>query len=175
MIRNFDEWTERLVERGPMSNLSGGVVGIEATEYLNRIHKLPVPNVDRPIKEALLTALGGTPFGLKFVIKTTLQVWKDNGITPFFVFSGLDVGKRDAPFAASEVAASINAKAWQLYDNHQAEAAVEAFSNSGSVTPQDLFRYLQQILKEDGVDFMVAPYGSWPQVRLHIVRIGKFS
>ena len=169
MIRNFDEWSASLVEMTAMNELSGGVVGIEATDYLSRLPKLPVPDVNRPIKEALLTALGGVPFGLKFVIKTTISVWKRNGITPFFVFSGLDVGKRDTSFVTSEDAARTNAEAWALYDNHQAEAAVEMFSNSGSVTPEDLFRYLQTILKEEGVGFHVAPYGSWPQVSFHIM------
>jgi hypothetical protein len=164
MLRDFDEWSAHLAEIASMSQLEGATVGIEAAEYLNRIAKLSVPEIDRAIVEQLLPALGGLPFGLKYVIQKTLIAWREHNITPIFVFSGLDVGKRDSTFATAEAGAQTNALAWAHYDNNQGELAVKTFAESGLVTAQDLFRYLQEILKEEGVAFQVAPYGAWAQL-----------
>jgi len=163
MIRQFDEWTASLAEYGPLENLRGSVVGIEAADYINRLQKFPVPNIDRPIKESLVPALGPIPFGLRSVVRNTIAVWKTHGIIPIFVFSGLDVGKRDTSFQGSEAAARINNEAWSLYYSNDASTSVNTFGKSEAVAPEDLFRYLQKTLREEAVDFLVAPYGAWAQ------------
>lgn len=165
MIKQFEEWSTHLAEAAPFEQLTGSVAGIEAADYLRSLPKATIPTIDRPIKEVLVPALGPTPFGLKSAIKASINVWRQKGIEPLFVFSGLEVGKREAAFAASEEAARINANAWNLYYNNDADASVTAFGKSDAVTPESLFRYLQVVLREENVDFLVAPYGAWAQVR----------
>jgi hypothetical protein len=169
MIQNFDDLYASFAEVQRFDALADGSnqfnVGIEAAEFLSKLHKFPVPGINRPVKEALLPAMGGTPLGLKAVIKTAIGIWRAAKITPIFVFSGLDVGRKDATFAQAEASVRANASAWSLYDSGRADEAVEAFSNSGSVTSEDLFRYLQTILREEDVRYQVAPYTAWAQVR----------
>lgn len=164
MIRQFEEWTAALAEVAPMHQLRGSTIGIEAADYINRLHQFPVPNIDRPIKESLVPALGPIPFGLRSVVRNTIAVWRSYDIKPVFIFSGLDVGKRDTSFTASEEAARINSQAWSLYYSNDASTSVNTFGKSEAVIPEDLFRYLQKVLREEGIDWLVAPYGAWPQV-----------
>ena len=167
MISNFEEWTASLAECGPLSQLSGATVGIEAAEYLNSIPNLRVAGVDRKIKEELTVALGGYPLGYKAVIQTTISIWRKHNITPFFVFSGLEVGRdsaRDGTFHRTEQGAATNAEAWRHYDNVQVAQCLSTFGESTSISAEDMFRYLQQILSEEDVGFMVAPYSAWAQV-----------
>jgi len=165
MINGFGEWASpNLVEHANISQLKGAAVGIEAADYLERLEKFNIPDLSRPVKEALLPALGGVPFGLKYIIRTTLQALRRNGITPIFVFSGLDVGKKDVHSAPTMEAAPIIHNAWQLYDNLDADGAVENFRQARSVTPEDLFRFLQLILREEQVEYHIAPYSANAQV-----------
>lgn len=124
MIRDFDTWAAPLVETSSFSDLRNCVVAIEASHYLQRYLVGP------PIKEPLVVALGGFPYSLKATISNELETFRDHGITPFFVFSGLNAGKKDRVFQASEEATRINAEAWELYNQHQAQRAVEAFGSS---------------------------------------------
>jgi hypothetical protein len=160
----FSDWSANLAETASMDQLKGAVVGIEAAEYLNRLSKFAIPDIDRLIDEALLPALGGLPFGLRAVIQKTLTIWKERNITPVFVFSGLDVGKRDPTFITEERGAQINAQAWGFYDAAASVQAVDTFAKSGSVTAEHLYRFLQQILDHAGISYQVAPYGAWAQV-----------
>jgi hypothetical protein len=175
MLQQFELWSDELAQTGSMEQLQGATVGIEAAEYLNRLSKLSVPDIDRAIEEALLPALGGLPFGLKYVIQQTLDAWKKHEITPVFIFSGLDVGKRDPKFITAEEGARTNAQAWAYYDGNQGEAAVKTFAESSLVTAEDLYRFLQEILSEAGVAFQVAPYGAWAQVSFDGVTISGKS
>jgi hypothetical protein len=164
MIHQFEEWSANLAEQSSMENLKDVVVGIEATEYLNRLPKMNYPELTRPVQEALLPALGGVPFGLKHIIKHHISVWRKYGITPLFVFNGLDIGKGDPTFNASEENARVSTLAWNQYSTGNAAATVQTFGDSNLVTAKDLYRFLQTILQEQEVAFLVAPYCAWAQV-----------
>jgi len=125
MINDFEGWSANCVERNPFSALEDAFVAIEASFYLERLL------TSRPSKEPLLAALGGAPFALRTHIEEELEILKEAKITPFFVFRGLDVGKTYDPFAASNEAVRANVKAWELYDAHQPDPAVETFGISG--------------------------------------------
>lgn len=180
MINGFEEWATSLSEWYEIEQLSGAVIAIEAADYLNSLIRNP------NTIEALLPALGGLPFSLRGYVLKDVGILRSHGINPVFVFSGLDVGKddnkRDAAFRASDEAARIHASAWLQYDQHKPEEAVKTFKESGTqeeaarivraladlflavVKPEDLFRYLQKILREAGVPFQVAPYSALAQV-----------
>lgn len=125
MINDFEAWSAPRAERNPFSALDGAVLAIEATFYLERLL------TSRPSKEPLLAALGGAPFALRTHIENELEILKSANISPVFVFKGLEVGKAYDPFAASNDAVGANVKAWELYDAHQPEPAVDTFGNSG--------------------------------------------
>jgi hypothetical protein len=164
MIRDFEEWTAPLAEVARMSTLNGSVIGIEASDYLERVDRFH--NMHRmQIREPLTPALGGTPFGLKAVFRSTIAAWRAHGITPLFVFSGLNVGKSDSTIATALRSTEILTDAWLHYDKSDPANAVDMFKKSTAVTPEDLFRLLQTALREEGVEFIVAPYGAYAQVR----------
>jgi hypothetical protein len=166
MIRDFEEWTTQIVEMAKMASLSGAVIGIEASDYLDRLDRFHVPVVPPlVVKEPLTPALGGTPFGLKPIFRATIAAWRAAGITPLFVFSGLDVGKNDSVLAEALRNTQLHSDAWALYDKNEGNRAVDTFRKSAAVAPEELFRLLQTILREEGVEFIVAPYGAPAQVR----------
>ncbi|KAH8725802.1 PIN domain-like protein [Phaeosphaeriaceae sp. PMI808] len=160
MIRDFEQWNANIGELSELQELSGCRVGIEAADYLaTRIFSHP------RAREPLVPALGGLPLGLQQHIEDDLEAFRREGIEPRFVFSGLDITRQDDPFRHKQDQATVNANAWKLYDNHEAEASVVRFGESTYVTPEDLFPALQSILTKRDVRFTVAPYSAWAQVR----------
>jgi hypothetical protein len=164
MITQFAEWSANLAEGSPLSAIAGSTIGIEAAEYLNRIQEFTLPkDLNAGVQpEPLLPALGGVPFGLARVVRIHLEIWKKHNIKPLFVFSGLNLVKDD--FGPSEQAARRLDEAWRCYDANNAAAAVETFKGSNAVKATDLFRFLQTILRENDVSWMVAPYTASAQV-----------
>ncbi len=118
---------------------------------------------------------------MKRVIEDELESLEAARITPIFFFSGIDVGNKDLLLKDLSDAALSSAQAWEMYDQHQAQQAVETFGNSGqllflvrqcppsntslgSVKPESLFTFFQRILQERKVSFKVAPYSAAAQV-----------
>ncbi|KAJ4355560.1 uncharacterized protein N0V89_003578 [Didymosphaeria variabile] len=159
MIRDFQTWNNTIGEASQLDDLRGLRVGIEAAHYLD--HRL----LNRPrISEPLVPALGGLPLGFWQHIEEDLNKFAQFQIEPFFVFSGLDIAKQDDPFRSRQEGAAVNAAAWHLYDNHEAEKSVQRFGESPYVTPEDLFGALQSLLTEKKIAFLVAPYSAWAQL-----------
>jgi hypothetical protein len=128
MIRDFVQWTASFGETGDLEELHSCRVGIEAAEYLSqRILKHP------RAREPLIPALGGLPLALEQHIQDDLNTFRSLGIEPWFVFSGLDITKQDSPFAQKASQATVNRDAWNLYDNHEAEASVAKFGESSTM------------------------------------------
>lgn len=125
MIHDFENWSSPRAETNPFSDLNGAVLAIEASFYLERLLTFS------PLKEPLLSALGGLPFSLKAHIENEIETLRTAQIKPIFIFNGMDVGKKDNPFQASNDAATRTLDAWDLYRQEQAPQAVEAFGNSG--------------------------------------------
>ncbi|KIW03801.1 uncharacterized protein PV09_05102 [Verruconis gallopava] len=171
MITQFAEWSANIAETAALSTLSGSSIGIEAAEYLNRIQdfKLPPSQTAGVQPEPLLPALGGVPFGLARVVRIHLEIWRRHGIKPVFVFSGLNLIKDD--FEPSEQAARKLEEAWRFYDANNALAAVETFKTSGAVKAHDLYRFLQTILREENIAWMVAPYMASAQL-YYLAKVG---
>lgn len=136
---------------------------------------------DPPTHEPLLAALGGDPIALKSHIEKDLDQWKENKITPVFVFDGQSVvGKEEMALRHARAALAKTQKAWDMYSKNQPEDAVRAFGASskfisaaeddilikllGSVRAQDLYRLLQEVLSERKLDFMIAPFSACAQL-----------
>jgi hypothetical protein len=125
MIRDFDGWFNIIGQGAELGEFKGTRIGIEAAEYI-RTHILEYPHA----KEPLVPALGGLPLGYKESMEDSLRRFASYGIEPFFVFSGLDLVKREDPFRQRQDAAFVNQLAWQMYDNNQPEESVKRFGES---------------------------------------------
>ncbi|KAL3451901.1 PIN domain-like protein [Aspergillus insuetus] len=157
-IRPLDDWASARTLSLPLSALKGAVVGIDASHYISQ--HLSHPST----REPLLIALGGFPFALRSNIEKELQVFKDLGVAVIFVFSGLDFGKKNQRPAIQHETVRAFENAWELYDQQQADQVVEAFSSVGTPRPESLYRFLQRILVQNGIDYMVAPYSAAAEV-----------
>ncbi|KAF7530657.1 hypothetical protein PCG10_000166 [Penicillium crustosum] len=155
-IRPLDEWVIGRTQSLPLSALKGAVVGIDASHYINQ-HL-----VNQSTREALLGALGGFPFALRTNIEKELQTFKNLGVATIFVFNGLDFGKKE--HRTQPAASRSFEQAWELYDQQQADQVVDAFSSAGTPPPETLFKFLQRILAQNGVEFIVAPYSAAAQL-----------
>jgi len=154
-----------LHQSSQLEQLRNQHVGIEAAEYLRVLPRLKIEGIQRKIFEELPAALGGYPFGYAAVIDRTVEIWREYNITPIFIFSGLDVGKRDnTSWRTYEDAIRTHILAWNEYDNGHGQAAVNKFGLSTYNKPEDMFRYLQYHLKKLEVKYQVAPFGAWAQV-----------
>lgn len=170
----FEQWVNSLAERGGIDTLRNATVGFDAADFIDRLESYSVP-IPQPIKEALVPALGGLPFGLKKPLRIALKAFADAGITPFFVFDGLDLDSfetRENLFAQTSLAATQREEAWEFYYNPvkiDGSALVNAFKSSKSISPRYLFRYFQTILRDHQISFMVAPYSAGAQVTSPLV------
>ncbi|KAB8360695.1 hypothetical protein FH972_024432 [Carpinus fangiana] len=157
MIHEFPVWSAPRAEVCAFTELKDTTLAIEANFYLERLIN------SKPWREPLLSALGGLPFAMENHIRKELGILRDAGIASLFVFHGLDAGEKYKPFDAQTKAALANGQAWTLYGQTQPDEAVQAFGNSGYAQPEHLYRMLQAILRDEKVDFQVAPYTAWGQ------------
>lgn len=110
----------------PFADAQNAHIGVEAVYYLQCMIDNP------PAHEPLLAALGGDPIALKHNIEIELDLWKNNGMTPVFVFEGQStVGKEEVALRGARSALVKTQKAWELYAENQPEDAVKKFGKSG--------------------------------------------
>jgi hypothetical protein len=109
-----------------LAELENAVIGVEASHYLQTL-------IDRPpTHEPLLAALGGDPMTFKSHIENELKQWKDNNMTPLFVFDGqTNVGRDEISLRKAKAALVETQDAWRLYADNQPDEAVKAFGSSG--------------------------------------------
>lgn len=112
----------------PFADLENAVIGVEATAYLKQLIE------EAPAHEPLLAALGGDPIGLKYHIENELDKWRDNSMTPLFVFEGQSVvGKDDMTLQNARAALAKTEAAWATYVDNKPDEAVKAFGASGKI------------------------------------------
>lgn len=127
-VRPLDEWVSsrpHLTQTLPLSALKGAVVGIDASHYISQHLLQP------SFREPLLVALGGFPFALRNNIERELQLFKEIGVACVFVFDGLDFGTKNQRPSVQPEAVQAFERAWDLYDQQQADQVVDAFSGAG--------------------------------------------
>ena len=120
----FDQWAAQLTKSMPLTNLENSVIGVDAAYYLESF-------LAPPVKEPLLSALGGFPLALEQTIIKDLKALQTAGIRLQFVFNGLDYGIMDDPFAPSVMSARANAAAFKTYDADMANDAIIEFKKTG--------------------------------------------
>ena len=111
----------------PLEPFNGKTIGIDAEDYL---YSLLSPGGQAP--EPLLPAHGGNGFTIMKRIDEDLVRFRDAGITPWFVFNGLDLASRDRAsiLHESRKATTTLNDAWQVYDRGEGEGAVAGFGKA---------------------------------------------
>ena len=120
----FDQWAAPLARSMPLSNLENAIVGVDAAHYLDSF-------LAPPVKEPLLSALGGFPLALEQAIIKDLKSLRASGLKLHFVFHGLNHGTVDDPFGPSIISAQANAAAFKTYDADMANDAIIEFKKTG--------------------------------------------
>ncbi|CAB4431514.1 unnamed protein product [Rhizophagus irregularis] len=159
MIRHFEFFTaeRRLVQHNALSNLKDTRLGIEGTHWLRKL-------LQNSAKEPATAALGGIPIGLKAAIEKELELIKSYGITPVFVFNGLNVIRKDKPFSTEDTRPTKRAQAWDFYEKGWVDSAYSTWAGSGFINQPDLYYLVFSILKENDIEFIRAPYLAWGQL-----------
>lgn len=125
----FKDWvkTEGLVLSADINQeWKGKTVGIDAEDYLNTL----LTNLQT--REPLLPALGGLPFALQDHVEKDLEQFRKAGMTPKFVFNGLEIGCRDRKTISKESQKAVQTLdgAWNVYDQGRGDDAVSAFGRA---------------------------------------------
>ena len=147
----------------PLSVLSDSRLGIDASYYLANLVDNP------PSREPLLAATGGLPLALTQRIESDLRVLEKLRIKPVFVFPGLVPNRRwkhqHQQQHEHNEACKDRREAWTKYEAGQEEAATKLFENRSNLQQWDLWKMVLRVFRHRNVEFMVAPYISWAQVR----------
>lgn len=148
----------------PLSVLSDSRLGIDASYYLGILTENP------PSREPLLAATGGLPLALTQRIESDLRILEKLRIKPVFVFPGLLPNRRwkqqQQHQQEQNEACRDRREAWAKYEAGQEEAATKLFESRNNLQQWDLWKMVLRIFRHRNVEFMVAPYVSWAQVRL---------
>lgn len=156
-VQKLDQWAGTRVQQSlQLSNLRDASIGVDAAYYLDL-------RINIKQAEPLKPALGGVPYMLKEDLKEDLLELKDAGIKPIFVFPGLDYVNKSPSEAQAQETTRAAENAWQKYRNKQEDDVVKEFSKARY--PIDtMFRYLQELLIENEVEFLVAPFSAVAQL-----------
>ncbi|KAK6441843.1 hypothetical protein LTR95_001922 [Oleoguttula sp. CCFEE 5521] len=161
-ILAFKEWAthDGVTVSGTIDQLRDKRVAIDAEDWLNTLLTA------QTTREPLLPALGGLPFALKKHVNEHLEGFRSAGITPTFVFNGLDLACRDRAAIAKEsrIAAASLDEAWRLYGESKADDAVAEFGKSCTYGTYHILRWLRSYLHTEGVRIQIAPTAAAAQV-----------
>lgn len=128
----FRDWcrSEDLEHHGPLSQFTGTTIAIDASDYLTTLLTSPAT------REPLLPALGGLPFALQKHVDADVAGFREAGITPVFVFEGLETGCRSEGMVGRESRqkAGVLGEAWGIYDQGRGDEAVVAFGKACKFT-----------------------------------------
>lgn len=148
----------------PLSILSDSRLGIDASYYLSLLNDNP------PSREPLLAATGGLPLALTQRIESDLRALEKLHIKPVFVFPGLVPNRRwkqhQHQHYEHNEACRDRREAWAKYEAGQEEAATKLFEGRNNIHQWDLWKMVLRIFRHRNVEFIVAPYVAWAQVRL---------
>jgi hypothetical protein len=151
------------VQTLPLSVLSDSRLGIDAAHYLNTLLESPSS------KEPLLAATGGLPLALVPRIEDDLRALEKLRVKPVFVFPGLAPARRWKQLAQhnreQDEACRDRREAWAKYEQGQEDAAFKLFEGRSGIQHADLWKLVLRIFRHRNVEFMVAPYLAWSQVR----------
>ncbi|KAJ2081598.1 hypothetical protein H4R24_002219 [Coemansia sp. RSA 988] len=147
----------KLTQEARISTLSDTRLGIEGHNWLRQLLFSS--------RDGDSVASGGVPLALEAEIVKEVRFFQTHGITPVFVFSGLPVARKEhRAFAKDDHRVAYRHSAWEQYWQGHVEQAQRGWSASPSQAVADLIPFAMQVLQENGVEFMRAPYSAWAQL-----------
>jgi hypothetical protein len=181
LAQSFEQWAASSIctydfeDPRVQEKLKDSVIGVDASYYLDL-------RLNKTSHEPLLHALGGFPYSLKKILDDDLQLLRSYKIEPIFVFDGLDFRNKEPPSSRSLANRRAHEDGWKHYSDGDPDQTVADFSRAGkmhestSKSPElrhqpacpveTLHKYLQKLLSDFQITWMVAPYSAVAQVRL---------
>ena len=171
----IEEWAASRVQTFPLSSLKDAAIGVDASYYLDL-------RLNKNSQEPLLHALGGFPYCLKRLVEDDILTLRQFDVSLVFVFNGLDFRNKEAPSSQSAANQRAHEDGWQHYLGGDADQTVADFTRASKLNSLNaagscglnehlaypvevLYKYLQKLLHDHQVQFMVAPYSAAAQVR----------
>lgn len=142
-----------LVNSGPLRDLRNVSVGVDAVFWLRSIQALKDPFAD---------ALGGIPPGIFGFVDKELEQFKENNITPYFVFQGVAPGPQHSMFV-SRMDHQMDL-AWKYLAHGERSAAQKCFAVSTSRINGDFVYFIFHHLRQKGYECFQAPYFAGAQL-----------
>ena len=160
MITGFQEWATQssTLQKWPFSSLEGRGIAIDAETYVDKILS------GESTKEPLLPALGGLPFLIESTLSDHIEQLRAAKIKVVFVFNGQGTNDQHKALQTALRHSKNVDEAWNLYNASDPEKAVAQFGNSCTFQVDHIYRYVQKLLFENNVDFLVAPYSASAQL-----------
>jgi hypothetical protein len=72
--------------------------------------------------------------------------------------------RKDKPFSNQDNRPSRREAGWDAYGHGKLDHALSTWASSGGVQQSDMISYVMEILTENNVEFIRAPYPQWAQV-----------
>eukprot|EP00742_Colponemidia_sp_Colp-10_P004976 GILJ01005317.1.p1 GENE.GILJ01005317.1~~GILJ01005317.1.p1 ORF type:complete len:710 (-),score=120.16 GILJ01005317.1:212-2341(-) len=142
-----------LVKKDELSVLKDTRIGIDANQWLR---KCP--------REPLLAALGGIPLSADAHMTADLEQFKHASIRPLFVFSGINMPRKERPFGHPDQKLVAKATAWEEYARGAVDKATATFSGLNTNVSPDLVNHVFSFLQRKNVEVFRAPYLAWAQL-----------
>lgn len=144
-----------LLNTDNVDKLAGGKLGIDGLRWL----------LSLPIKEPYQVAMGGMYLSLKAVVSKALADFKAANIVPVFVFSGLQLARRDKsiPRLDSNNFTQACERGWRAERQGNHDEAKQSFLSQSSFTTEHINR-IMQILQQFGAETFRAPFLAQPQL-----------
>ncbi|KAF0981148.1 hypothetical protein FDP41_012936 [Naegleria fowleri] len=139
--------------------LRGCKIGIDGFHWLKNLYYEK--------HEPFQIATGGVPISLAFLVQTNLKQIKDAGITPVFVFNGINCVKKERASGVYQSRTVSLKSAWGSYEKDQKTEAKMLFSRAQGnqfLASPDTINALFDLFIENNVEFMRAPYLAWGQL-----------
>eukprot|EP01102_Stenamoeba_stenopodia_P007359 TRINITY_DN2064_c0_g2_i1.p1 TRINITY_DN2064_c0_g2~~TRINITY_DN2064_c0_g2_i1.p1 ORF type:complete len:722 (+),score=142.70 TRINITY_DN2064_c0_g2_i1:172-2337(+) len=155
-IRGFEAFLidRKLVHTSLLEELKNTRVAVDGQVWLKKL------NVNEPFQ----IAMGGTPMTLMHAVQEDLAAYNDAGIKPQFVFNGLNLIRKDKPFASSDGRIVKRSTAWTDYAKGKLDSAITNFLSAEKHIALNFINNLFPYFIEHNVEFMRAPYLSWAQL-----------
>jgi hypothetical protein len=202
LVRPFDEWAVTRAQSLPLSALKGAIVGIDASHYINQhlinqstreallgaLGGFPFAlrtNIEKELQTfkslsvACIFVFNGLDFGKKeqrpqpTSPRSFEQAWDlydqqqaDQVVDAFSSAGMISYYSSFFPIGSP----SFSPIHWT---RPSIPTTADPKQPPGTPPPETLFKFLQRILTQNGVEFMVAPYSAAAQVSSHCVMAGN--
>eukprot|EP00127_Corallochytrium_limacisporum_P005754 Clim_evm133s210 gene=Clim_evmTU133s210 len=146
-----------LIKSEKLTVLKNANVAIDAFQFLR----------DHLGREPYQTPTGGIPLQLEDKLRKGYKQLVDANITPIFVFSGMQVAKKDSQIQQVMRSGALKGEkrvnAWDMYRQGRRDPARDNWMQTTVITI-DIVNFAMKVLISCGAECMRACYSAWPQL-----------